>query len=261
VQVVVGENKPLKRDFGGHSAKMVHGDNGIGEVQLQANTNYTTKPTAAEYLIETCKAAPGEITILALAPLTNIAKAIELDPTFPLSVEHLILMGGSFEHCGNIRPLAEANIYNDPEAAQMVFSSRWNRITIIPLNLTHNLRYSNPLIDEVEAIGNKAGKLFGSTQRFYLGFHHSIGASSSPLHDPTVVLYCLCPELFEVSKEVKVHVECEGKLTRGVTIADFSDKFREDLDTSQYPLSRIALHCHDPAKCFDILKIAISSLP
>ena len=270
IPVYVGESKPIKRDFGGHSGKMVHGTNGMGEISIPEpqQVQYTppSTQTASDFIIQKITENPGEITIIALAPLMNIAKAVIKSPEITKLTKEIIIMGGSFEHVGNISPLGEANIYNDPEAARIVLSSIWNSLVLIPLNLTHTIRFSEEYLSELFSLGNLAGKLASDVNQHYLHFHHKFGIDDCPLHDPTTILYLIAPHLFVETEKVRVYVDCEGIYTRGVTVADTYNKYRfqgilTDEEINKHGLSMIVYKTHSAKECLELMKSRLSSLP
>ena len=127
VKVIKGEPHSLARKSDRAGALAVHGQNGIGEIEPPAGFVDTRPlehavPSAARFMVDTCAKYPGEVTIIALGPLTNLAKAIQLDDGFSENVMEISLMGGVLNGRGNITPCTEANIRNDPEAAKLVFA-------------------------------------------------------------------------------------------------------------------------------------------
>jgi purine nucleosidase len=136
VPVFVGAAKSIKYPppIG---AKFVHGDNGMGGVTMsEPLAPYRTDKTAVEFILETCRAYAGNITLVTLGPMTNLACALIACPALPTMVNRVYAMAGAFYHVGNISSVAEANVYNDPDAAAVVFDSDL-KITLAPLNVTH----------------------------------------------------------------------------------------------------------------------------
>lgn len=139
VPVVKGCNKPLIGDYNGFSGIMVHGDDGMGNLKLPPLKEHERVPLqhifidAADFIIKTCMASPGEITLVTLGPFTNIATALQRESMLASTIKAVYSMGGSFCGRGNKSPVAEANVGNDPEAAKIVFASCPVMLSIIYL--------------------------------------------------------------------------------------------------------------------------------
>ncbi len=134
VPVARGAETPLMRPFTGEGWR-VHGRNGLGEVDFPAPKGTPDSRRAAQFIVDTVMANPGEITLVPLGPLTNIALAVSLEPRIVEAVKEVVLMGGVIDGRGNASPVAEANIRNDPEAAQIVFQAGWP-VTMVGLDVT-----------------------------------------------------------------------------------------------------------------------------
>ncbi len=198
---------------------MVHGDDGMGNTNPPPPKGKLLDMHAAEFIVETVLANPGEITLVPVGPLTNIALALRLEPRIVDLVEEVVLMGGAAHVPGNITPLAEANIYHDPHAAQMVFSANW-QVTMVGLDVTHQVVMDNAYFDRLLAAHNPAVDLIRQILPFYRGFFDSVYGANGAIftHDPSAVAYAIRPELFEVQK-APVIVETEGRCM-GKTIVD-----------------------------------------
>src|SRR5207244_286315 len=122
IPVAKGADQPLAGVFN-DPATVVHGDDGQGNVHLPPPKTKAIDQTAAEFIVQQIMAAPGEVTLVPIAPLTNIALALRLEPRIAENVREVVLMGGNALGPGNATPAAEANIYNDPEAADVVFGA------------------------------------------------------------------------------------------------------------------------------------------
>src|SRR4051812_18985223 len=134
VPVAVGEHHPLAGVFEG-GAEVVHGDNGIGGVELPPAPYRPIDARASDLLVELARARPGELQVLATGPLTNLARALITEPRLPDLVAGVTAMGGAVRVPGNVTGHAEANIASDPEAAAAVFGARWP-VTLVPLDVT-----------------------------------------------------------------------------------------------------------------------------
>ena len=174
----------------------VHGDEGYGDIAKIPQIGSNTPETAAELLVKMCSDAPGEITVCAIGPLTNIADALRLDDSFANNIKELVIMGGAFECDGNITPHAEANIYHDAIAADEVFASGMP-IRMVGLDATMKTLLTLEDFAEMAASAPVAGGFVDRISQFYLGFYRSVGVTNGcPMHDSTAVLACAFPEKF-----------------------------------------------------------------
>jgi purine nucleosidase len=237
IPIVKGANKPLVEFYHGHSGIQVHGQNGIGNIDKsvwhggELNLN-PLKPyshlSAAQYLVQKCVKSPGEFTVLALGPLTNIALAVAIGgQKFIQSVKKLVLMGGATQGIGNKTVAAEANLANDPHAGRVVFDS-FPDIVMAGLNVTHQIELSNEFRSRLRSL-NSIGRFCYDISTHYVELLTSWG-SGNYIHDPTAVMYLIRPELFQ-SQRACVDVEEQGRLTSGQTIADFTGRWGRPLQT------------------------------
>ncbi|KAF5803594.1 putative hydrolase [Helianthus annuus] len=217
VLVAQGNSGPLK---GGEPTigDFAHGSDGLGNINLPDPKSKKVDISASEFLVEKVSQYPGEISILALGPLTNLAMAIKRDSSFVTKVKRVVILGGSFFALGNINPAAEANIYGDPEAADIVFTSGAN-IDVVGINITTQVKLSDDDLDELRKSAGKHAKFFGDISRFYRDWHvKSDGLYGIYLHDPTSFVLLVRPDLFTYKKGV-VRVETQG-ICVGHTLMD-----------------------------------------
>ncbi|KAL8168162.1 hypothetical protein V2J09_009661 [Rumex salicifolius] len=217
VPVAEGSPGPLK---GGtpRVADFVHGSDGLGNLSLPPSKGQKTEKNAAQFLIDKVSAHPGEISILALGPLTNLALAIKSDSSFATKVKRLVILGGSFFALGNVNPASEANIYGDPEAADIVFTSGAN-ITIVGINITTQVKLSDNDLYELRQSEGKHAKLLTDMCKFYRDWHmKSDGVPGIFLHDPVSFTALVRPDLFTYKTGV-VRVETQG-ICVGHTLMD-----------------------------------------
>ena len=198
-------------------AGLVHGSNGLGGVELPPPTQRVVSEHAVEFILEETRRVAG-VWLVPIGPLTNIALALQRDPELPGRIAGISLMGGSAT-VGNVTPTAEFNVWADPEAADIVFRCG-ALIRMCGLNLTHQLRTSDGLIEELQALGTPLGDFVGSV----FGFLHDrmaelIGERRAAMHDPCAVLAVTHPELLEFESS-SVRMELKGELTRGMTVVD-----------------------------------------
>ncbi|MED6161599.1 Uridine nucleosidase 1 [Stylosanthes scabra] len=215
--VAEGSPEPLK---GGEPrvADFVHGKDGLGNIFLSPPTTKKIEKSASEFLVEKVSEYPGEVTVLALGPLTNLALAIKRDSSFASKVKRIVVLGGSFFALGNVNPAAEANIYNDPEAADIVFTSGAN-IVVVGINITTQVRLTDADLLELKESSGKHASLLSDMCKFYRDWHvKSDGVHGIFLHDPVSFVAVVRPDLFTYKKGV-VRVETQGICT-GHTLMD-----------------------------------------
>lgn len=196
----------------------VHGPEGFGAIPHIPEIGKNADESAAELLCRMTRENPGEITVCAIGPLTNIADALRLDPSFSQNVKNLVIMGGAFEVPGNITPHAEANIYHDAQAADEVFASGVP-LVMVGLNATMQTLLTLDDFANMSETSPKIGGFIDEISQFYLGFYRSVGIMDGcPMHDSTAILACTNPERFTM-KQSGLRSSLE-KTTLGATVAD-----------------------------------------
>lgn len=217
VPVAEGSSEPLK---GGtpRVADFVHGKDGLGNTFLPPPKAEKIEKSASEFLVEKVSEYPGEVSVLALGPLTNVALAIKRDSSFASKVKKIVVLGGSFFALGNVNPAAEANIHGDPEAADVVFTSGAN-VVVVGLNITTQVKYTDADLLELKESKGKYAPFLSDICKFYRDFHvKSDLLYGIYLHDPISFLAVVRPDLFTYKKGV-VRVETQGICT-GHTLMD-----------------------------------------
>lgn len=188
IPVIAGAAAPLKRR--GIDETAIHGDDGLGGVVLP-NSSRANRSGAASWMAEQLQSAPsGSIDILALGPLSNIARLILDHPEAARRIGRLIVMGGAVLERGNVGPHSEFNFASDPEAADIVLRAGLD-LTLIPLDVTRKVRAG---ADYVAALRDKG--IAAQTSAHLIAAYFQNGRESRPLHDPCVMLFALAPELF-----------------------------------------------------------------
>jgi inosine-uridine nucleoside N-ribohydrolase len=209
VPVAKGAEKPLAMPHIKPSAH-VHGEEGFGDIPAATPKGQAIEESAAEFLVRMAHEHKGELVLCPIGPLTNIALAIQMDPEFVRNVDRIVLMGGSYKEGGNITPYAEANIYHDPHAAEVVFASG-AKVEMVGLDVTHRILCTK---EDFAAMAEAAPKLGGMLQdmsHFYLHFYETVGKfDGCSLHDPAAVIACTHPELF-TPETVSITVSTEGE--------------------------------------------------
>ena len=213
IPVCKGAERPLKNPL--MHSNHVHGSDGLGGVDLPQHARSPSKQGAVDFLLETPSTNDW---IVAIGPLTNLALAIERDPTWVNRIKGISLMGGSTSY-GNVTAAAEFNIFCDPEAAAMVFGSG-ARIRMCGLNLTHQFKVTEESLKPLKQADGVVARFAEPLLRFLLGRMEELtGRRDAPLHDPCAVLAVTHPKLFEF-ENLSVQIELTGALTRGMTVCD-----------------------------------------
>ncbi|KAL4588356.1 hypothetical protein LXL04_001240 [Taraxacum kok-saghyz] len=227
-------------------ADFVHGVDGLGNQNFPQPKSKPIEKSAAEYLVEQANLHPGEITVVALGPLTNIALAIQLDPTFTKNIGQIVLLGGAFAVNGNVNPAAEANIFGDPEAADIVFTSGAD-VLAVGINVTHQVIMKD---SELEIMAESEGifsKYLCKILDYYFSYHRDAYSMKGVyLHDPTALLAAVNPKLMTYTEGV-VRVQTSG-ITRGLTLFFNKQKrFHEATEWNNKPTVKVAVTVDAPA--------------
>jgi purine nucleosidase len=219
VPVYAGCARPILRPLA--TAERVHRETDRDRLLLPDPTIALQPQHGVDFLVETLRASkPGTITLCALAPLTNIAIALAKAPDVIGKIRELIVMGGSCFELGNVTPAAEFNMHVDPHAAAIVFNSGIP-ITMIPLDVTHQLLSTQPRLEALRALGNRCGPAVAELlTTFEKNRRAKSGSRRRALHDPSVIAYLLRPSLYE-GREVNVAIETKSPLTVGMTVVDW----------------------------------------
>ncbi len=219
VPVYAGADRPLLREA--LHARHVHGESGLGDVVLPPPDRGPSPGRAADVLIETALARPGELTLVATGPLTNVALALRLEPKLAGTLREIVLMGGSAGN-GNVTPAAEFNFYADPHAARVVFESG-ARITMFGLNATAQVPVTGKRAAQLRAVNNPQATAAADMLDDYLRRLEERGlGSDGSLHDPCTVAYLLRPDLFGV-QETFVEIDAEGGPDFGRSLCDLGN--------------------------------------
>lgn len=214
--VYAGMLKPLVREQ--VVAGNVHGESGLDGPVFGPLHRQVEKTNAVNYIIDTLMASEGDITLVLVGPSTNIAVTMRMEPLIIPKIKEIVLMGGAYG-TGNFTPSAEFNIFADPEAAHVVFTSG-TPIVMMGLDLTNQTLCTLEIIERIKAVRNVAGKLFGDIMRFTLKSQFEcFGLEAGPLHDATCVGYLISPEAFE-TQEMYVEVDSNRGPFYGRTVCD-----------------------------------------
>jgi purine nucleosidase len=219
VPVYAGCPRPLMRSLA--TAEAVHTETSRDRLLLPEPTIPLRAEHGVDFLINTLRRAePGTVTVCALGPLTNVAMALVKAPEIAARVREVVVMGGACFEVGNVTPAAEFNIHVDPHAAAIVFDSGIP-ITVIPLDVTHQLLSTQPRLEALRALGNRCGPAVAELlTTFEKNRRAKSGSRRRALHDPSVIAYLLRPSLYE-GREVNVAIETQSPLTVGMTVVDW----------------------------------------
>jgi inosine-uridine nucleoside N-ribohydrolase len=225
VPVARGAARPLLRRL--TTATFFHGPNGLGGVELPPARRTPEPEPAALFLIRQVLARPGEVTLIATGPLTNVALALRLEPAFGPALRRLVVMGGAARVPGNVSPVAEANFYADPEAARIVFEAGLP-LTMVGLDVTTRALFAAELYSRLAETRRRIPKRFDAVAsfcldilEFYLRADLAAGLSGSPLHDPLTVAGVIWPELLQLEPAF-VTIATESAAARGQSVTNLS---------------------------------------
>ena len=216
VPVYAGCAEPLIAEWEG--AEYVHGQDGMGDAFFPAAQQRPEPEHAVDELLRRINESPGELTILAQAPLTNLAAAVTRDPSIAQKVAHLYVMGGGV---GNITPAAEYNFYVDPEAAKIVVNAGF-RLTLFTWTLTRERGvFDDDKLARIEALGTPLSSFFGQVNRKAREFDDKVNKLGGSTHPDSMVAAAIVePTLILAAEDAVVDVETSGVLTRGWSLID-----------------------------------------
>ena len=224
IPVAAGAERPLRRRL--TTATFFHGADGIGGVPLPPTTRVPIGQSAPDFICEAARAHDGDLTLVAVGPLTNLALALERDPTLPKRVKRLVVMGGAALVPGNVTPAAEANFHNDPEAASAVLRAGFD-LTMIGLDVTLKALFEAQryrlLRDPVAAGQDSVARLAVAVLDFYLKADMATGLEGSPMHDPLAVAVAAVPDLV-TCRDLHVEIETDGTHTAGASVTNAAEK-------------------------------------
>lgn len=222
IPVAAGAKQSLTRPYTKMGSR-IHGPNGFGGIDLPAPKVAARDIWGPDLLIEMARANPGEITLVPVGPMTNVAQALMKAPEIATLFKRIVLMGGTIWHPGVPRipsPVADANFFNDPEAARIVLQSG-AKITMVGMDVTMKTLFTESMMDRIEEEGGLASQKCAEASRFYLAAYREQypDITGCALHDPLAVAVALDPGLVTV-ESMQVDVECAGELSRGQVIPD-----------------------------------------
>ena len=229
VPVYMGEPRPLKRDY--VNALDTHGADGLGESFLPEIPGYQQEIGAVDFLSKAL--IKEKVSVIALGPMTNLARLIQKDPEAFDQIEELVSMGGSFKSHGNCSPVAEYNYWCDPDAAALVYDTlhqNGKMIHMIGLDVTRKIVLTPTLLEYICRLNKETGEFIRKITKFYFDFHweweHIIGCV---INDPLAVAYFLDPDICQ-GFDSYVQIETEG-ISLGQSVVDSMDFYRKTPNT------------------------------
>jgi purine nucleosidase len=200
VPVARGAARPLAREPR-HFPVHIHGRDGLGDVHPHPPHDRVPESLdAAQFIVDRARCHAGELTLVAVGPLTNLALALALDPGLPHRVQRVVVMGGAFGtlgHGGNVTPVAEANVYCDPHAADAVFTAPWP-VTVVGLDVTHQVLMRGDYLDALGDEGGDEGRYLRDIIRPYERFYRQRTGDGIFAHDASAVACALDASRFQV---------------------------------------------------------------
>jgi inosine-uridine nucleoside N-ribohydrolase len=215
VPIAGGAQHPLNQKL--ITAQFWHGRNGLADVELPAPKCKADARFGPDLIIDLVHKYPHEITLIPVGPLTNIALAVSKDPSIVPLVKNIVIMGGSITG-GNVNGAAEANIYNDPEAASIVFNAGW-MVTMIGSDVGERTLLTRTQLAQLQSLHGPQSDFVGKLADFYVTRSEKSGYQGAAMYDPLAVATVIDPTLVTL-KNMHVDVETKGEFTRGETVAN-----------------------------------------
>ncbi len=220
VPVAIGLTGPLLRAF--RAAPAVHGEDGMGDARLPEPKGVPTGEHGVDQIIRLAREHPGELTLFTSGPLSNVAAALMKEPELPRLYKRLVMMGGAVGVPGNVSPVAEANIFNDPEAAGRVLEAGWASLTMVGLDVTMATRLTGADLERLRTSAVPAARLVAAIAPFYVRRYEGLlgPGMGCALHDPLALGIALDPSLVTTMAHLDIQIEIVSPLTLGMTVAD-----------------------------------------
>jgi len=233
-------------------ASHVHGEDGLGNSNYPASARQSESEHAVNALVRMANDSPGELTLVAIGPLTNVAMATRLDPSLPEKYKQLVVMGGAIRAMGNTKNVStEFNLYSDPEAGAIVFDA-WKDVALVSWETTMAYPFSAEQIEALGSQDNARSEFFNRiTQNTVKFIQERLGRKMLFAPDPLAVAVALEPDIVTKSEKHFVQVEMRGEHTRGQTTVDWSNTTGEDVN------AEIILEV-DSDRLWELMKAAVN---
>jgi purine nucleosidase len=252
IPVAGGAQHPLFQKL--VTAEFWHGKNGLANIELPASKCRADQRFGPDLIIELIHANPHEITLVPVGPLTNIALALEKDPSIVSLVKEVIIMGGSIKG-GNVNAAAEANIYNDPEAAQIVFQAGWP-LTMVGLDVGDKTLFSRKELEQLSRTHGPVNDFIYGVAKFLVELSEKFGDAGAPMYDPLAVGVAIDASLV-TAPPMHVDVETRGEYSRGETVANRRNEVERNVlhhfaDGDRYVIEGIDKVTPNAKVCVDV---------
>lgn len=222
IPIYSGASQPLTGNF---KSSFVMGNTGLGDSNLDSNIELTCN--ASEKILGIISNNPYEISIIAIGPLTNIAKSIQNNPEIMRKVKEIIIMGGAIKVPGNINRVAEFNIFNDPEAADIVFKFPIKKV-LIPLDVCNKVELDLKYFSQINFISK--GPMLNLIQEYIDKLEmNETGKNVALVYDALAIYYLINKEAYS-TKNLDISIETKGDLTRGMTVGDFRKVSKKEIN-------------------------------
>lgn len=207
VPVCLGSRTPIIKPV--EVCDAIHGETGLDGFDFPKLTKKFDERNAIQFIIETVLSSKEPVTIVTTGPMTNLALALRSEPRIMHNIEEVVLMGGSYQN-GNVTPAAEFNIFFDPEAAHIVFTSGL-KVTMVGLDVTRQVLVLPSVVERMDKVNNDASNLFVKLMKVFNENQKKVfGFEGSPLHDPVTIAYLTNPDVLDLS-----FVNCRIDISRG----------------------------------------------
>lgn len=244
VPVYQGAARPMAQPLS--TAEFVHGQDGLGDAGVEHSTRVKAGDMAAAEIVRLARSRPGELTLVAVGPLTNIGLALLLEPRLPELVKDVVIMGGAVGVPGNVSEFGEANVWHDPEAAQLVIDAAWD-VVFVGLEITMRASLIGESLERIGSSADPRAQLAWRIMQLYIEvYDSSVGKRLCALHDPLAVALALEPSL-ATYRTVHASVELRGERTRGQLVGDLRGSGPAMLDPKAPGVIRIVDSLDIPA--------------
>lgn len=254
--VAAGSHGPLLGELS--TDPRTHGASGLDGPTLPPPSFAQDSRHGVDVIIDTILANPGEITLVATGPQTNVATALRREPRIAHLTREVVFMGGGYTK-GNITPAAEFNMWSDPEAAAIVLGAPW-RVTMVGLDVTHQALATDAVRERIGALDSAAAGFITDLLDFFAGsYREKQGFESPPVHDVVALVRAVAPALVGVTPAT-IRMELHGEFTRGMTVTDFHGRDEHGV-VGQVEARHLAATSLDVDGFWDLVIGALARLP